>query len=100
MGILLFIVTRHFDILPISINYFRLIRLKIIILLNFTALVCFTRVLGFMCAGLREKVPQIARISVWDFSGFGGFQSLLAAMYSGIPQMREYLEQKCYREYP
>ena len=45
MGILLFTVTRHFDILPVCI------------LLNFTALVCFTSVLGFICAGLREKVP-------------------------------------------
>ena len=76
----------------------------ITIRLNFTVLVRFTSVLGFICAGLREKVTQIARISVWDISGFGRFQSLLAAMWrlkdSGIPQMREYLEQKSYREYP
>lgn len=59
---------------------------------------------GFICAGLREKVPQIARISVWDFPGFGGFQShiavKIAASRSGIPQMREYLQQNYYRDNP
>ena len=34
---------------------------------------------ALICARLRKKLPQIARISVWDFSEFGGFQSLLAA---------------------
>ena len=45
-------------------------------------LVGLTSVLGFICAGLREKVPQIARMSVWDFSGFGGFQRHLAAIFA------------------
>ena len=39
-------------------------------------LVGLTSVLGFICAGLREKVPQIA------FSGFGGFQRHLAAIFA------------------
>ena len=39
--------------------YYITIRLKL------HGLVCLTSALGFFC---REKVPQIARISVWDFS--------------------------------
>ena len=39
------------------------------------------------CCSSVEKVPQIARMSVWDFSGFGRFQSLLAPMWWLRPRL-------------
>lgn len=50
MSIVFFTVMSHFDILLVYINYFRLIRLNIIIF------VYITSVFGFIYASLQEKI--------------------------------------------
>ena len=92
MGIVLFTMTRHFDIyiflaVYVWINYFRLIisniNFIIAIRLIFTVLVCFTSVFGFIGGGFVGKKylksPAYHTVSVWIWGISESFSRDVAA---------------------